>query len=424
MFGERFSNCKLHLFFLLILVPSAVRAETLEHLIEELKASNPEVRSLEDGEKAAKERVAQFGALDDPMFELKAMNIPTGNASLKRMSMSGVEAHVSQKIPFPLKLVFEKKIGRLKYSEVQAAREEGVNAVVAAFKMAYYDYGRTHEELFIFERSRKRLTALLNITQARYAAGQSAFEDALKTEIEIENVTAQIIEFTNYKKALIVRLNASLNRPLETSIKFSWSDLSDTSLRFNLSELVSMATEHRPLLKQAEYRSVESVYAHKLARAGYLPDFELGAGYMMRENIPGEAIGGENLFSGGVAINVPWLWTLPRHSKSVSQAAFERSAQKNSETAIKNEISSEVSRLYHEARTLRSKIGLYQTKIVPQAVAAFEATLKSYEAGLADFENVVMSELGLLQHELEGLRYRYENQKKLAELDAAVGRSL
>lgn len=398
-------------------------SKALPGLVEELLQYNPELKSLVDKINASRDRILQAASLDDPRFMFEVMNVPTGSGSLSRTPMSGIQLYLRQKVPFPTKLVTRKKIAKSRYYQMVQEYMERMNQLVGKFKRVYYDYAFTSDAVAIRGQNLRRLTALAAILEARYATGAIPQQDVLKIKLEADEIRSAIIKLNARRKILLARLNTLLMRPAGTSLKILRAR-SHRRFHKNLSQMVDLAKQSRPWLKKASYQVDEAGHAHTLAKEGLLPDFDFGVGYRIRNRVAGDPVIGQDFFSAGVAINIPFLWTLPKHTKQISETKSLVRSQEHIRQNMVQEVIYQVTHIYQDLMQYGSLVRLYRNRILPESVATVDSSLTSYEAGEVDYLNLITSQLALFRNELALVRYRYEYAKRRADLEVAVGRPL
>ena len=105
--GSRlFSLAKVILFSFIILTPFSSSAQSekpplnVDQLVDEALQNNPEILAAKKKWEVFKEKIPQAYALEDPMFGLGIINLPT-NFSFRDEDMTMKEFSISQKFPFP-----------------------------------------------------------------------------------------------------------------------------------------------------------------------------------------------------------------------------------------------------------------------------------------------------------------------------------
>jgi len=398
--------------------------ENLESLIEVLLTRNPELRSLVHQINASQNRVAYSASLDDPRFMIEVMNLPTGDIALNRTPMTGIQLYLKQQVPFPTKLVTRKKLAKSQYEQEQQEYFEKMNQLVAKFKKIYYDYAYVSEAIRIHNKNKRRLDSLASVLEARYSTGKTPQQDVLKTKLESNQLESEITRLQQAKKILLARLNTLLVRSPNSPIQMAKDNSAELKLQYNLDDLLEFAKKERPWLKKADSQIRETKQSSTLAKEELLPDFDFAVGYRIRDNALGDPVMGEDFLSAGVTVNIPFLWTLPKHVKKISEYKNKELAQQQYRESLQQEVVYQVTQYFYDLERLRDQIRLYQNTILPESRLTVDSSLVYYEARSVDFMNLITSQMSLYRNELQLTQYRYDYAKTLADLEMAIGRPL
>ena len=397
--------------------------KNLEGLVEELLEYNPQLQSLVAKIDASRAFIPQASAPDDPRLSFEAGNIPVGDPSLSRTPMTGMQIYLRQKVPFPGKLGLKKKIAESREAQAVEEHLERLNQLVAEFKEAVYDYSYTTNAADISRKTISRLKALTKTLEAKYAVGEVPQQDILKTKVELSKMQERLIQQDKMADILRSRITTLLNRPAKTPLEVVVSEDTLTDFPYGLEELRNVAQHSRHWLNKADKIIDEAEYRHKLAKKELLPDFDFSAGYRIRSNAIEGPVLGEDFFSAGVSINIP-IWTTRKQGKKVEQTRYLITAAKKEKEALEQEINYQVEKLFFEVAQRKEQYELYRSRIVPESEAALVSSRRSYEANEVDYLNVITNELNLFQVQLLMHHYYFEHEKKIAELEMAVGKPL
>lgn len=397
--------------------------KNLEGLVEELLEYNPQLQSLVAKINAARAFIPQASAPDDPRLSFEASNIPVGDPSLSRTPMTGMQIYLRQKVPFPGKLGLKKKIAESREAQAVEEHLERLNQLVAEFKEAVYDYSYTTNAADISRKTISRLKALTKTLEAKYAVGEVPQQDILKTRVELSKMQERLIQQDKMADILRSRITTLLNRPAKTPLEVVVSENTLTDFPYGLEELRNVAQHSRHWLNKADKIIDEAEYRHKLAKKELLPDFDFSAGYRIRSNAIEGPVLGEDFFSAGVSINIP-IWTTRKQGKKVEQTRYLITAAKKEKEALEQEINYQVEKLFFEVAQRKEQYELYRSRIVPESESALVSSRRSYEANEVDYLNVITNELDLFQAQLLMHHYYFEHEKKIAELEMVIGKSL
>ena len=157
-----------------------------------------------------------------------------------------------------------------------------------------------------------------------------------------------------------------------------------------------------------------------LAKKDLLPDFNVGAAYGARDNMPA---GGKraDLLSLNLSMNVP-IFAAQKQAKAVDQRTSELMQEKYALQDQWNKVRSQISQSYNDYRRAKDQVVLFETGIVPQARQTVASMLSGYQVNKVDFLNLVRSQITLFEYETQYWKAFTEAKQALAQLSAAVGK--
>lgn len=400
--------------------PRDFRAKNLEGLLSELLTYNPELKAVIEKIRMLENLIDPAGSLDDPRLSFEGSNIPISPPALNRTPMTGLQVYYRQKVPWPGKLKLRKRIAKTKAEQDKQEYYERLNQMVAKFKKTYFDYRMTSEWLRIYGATTARLGGLDKILEARYSAGETPQQDILKNKVEISTLKETVVGLKHRQKMLLARMNTLLNRSVGTKLEIKSGYQKQTPLSVPLRELLKVAERNRPWLKKSELEIEEANFEHKLAKKSLLPDFDFGAGWRFRQSTPGDPVMGEDFFSAGFSMTLP-TFAGKKQNKEIQAAVHRKRMREYLKTATTQEVVYQVEQVYHQINQLGSQLKILNSRTLPQARAAVQSSRVNYQADEVDFLNVLSNEVALLKQQLKQAQYRYDYEKKIAELEVATG---
>jgi cobalt-zinc-cadmium efflux system outer membrane protein len=123
---------------LLAALGSARAAITVDSVVAEALANNPEVAAAEMKWRAAQAAVVPRGWLPDPKLSFSADQIPDGDSPFDAAGMRMLQ--LSQAVPFPAKLIIRADMARKAALIAEAGYDRTRLSVVNSARAAYYDY--------------------------------------------------------------------------------------------------------------------------------------------------------------------------------------------------------------------------------------------------------------------------------------------
>ncbi len=393
----------------------------LDRLVDQALSANPDLKSAQARWQAFQEQISISGAWPDPMFSVGMMNFPPSSFALDQMEMSGVELELSQRIP-----LFNQ--GLRQKSARQSAETERQNVVslknflVSQVKQTYYDLWFYRKAQATAARNKSVLEDMVKVATAKYSVGEAGQAEVSKAQIELTFVMDRILELETESQKAQAGLNLLLNRPAGDTVQIGEELL---PMEPNLSEtgLQELARAVNPGLNSGKSEVQQLQFEQALARRGYYPDLEIGAAYLLRRNRASTSLGGENLLSLRLSIDLPlFFWN--KQSKEVSRAGFGLESGRQKLQDLENKLNYSVSAKFYEFQKGWKKIQLYRQGLLVQARQSLESARAGYQVGSVSFLTLLDSHKLLLDFEIEYNRAISEYLKTLAQLEELVGQKL
>ncbi|MCC7054777.1 MAG: TolC family protein [Gemmatimonadaceae bacterium] len=429
------------------LLPATVSAQprpapdsaSLEALIAVATASSPTLRAARFRVDAMRSRVGPAGLRPDPMLTVGLRDFPASRPGFYdsfTMKMVGVR----QTIPYPGKLGRDRRIATREVEASEAAVTVTRLDVIRDVQRAYYEIAFTDRALDVVNRNRDLLVDVVKVADSRYGVGQGGQQDVLRARIEAGRLGEQAVTLIEQRRAALARLNAVLDRPVETPLvgaevpgRIARAAVADSAgqVRFvsatlgaraansplpPVDALTTMALDASPMLREAQ--ATIAAQTTRVERAGkeHLPDFEVAFDY-------GQRRGFTDLVTATVAIPIR-LQRRAREDQLSAAARADLAALESELAARRNAIRAEVVRLSADLERQRTQLALYKTAIIPQGRAALTSSLASYQVGRVEFLPVLETQATLFNYETECFRVLTDFATTLAELERVVGREI
>jgi len=389
---------------------------TLDSLINAALENNPGLIADRYAYQSAEYAAQAAGALPDPTLSFGAVNLPRTSLSLHETPMTGITVGIAQTIPWPGKLSARGKIGELQ-SEIKStqvtARE---NRLIRQVTENYYEYSYRTLELELLDRNLTLIENLISSAETGYANGLGSAQDLLRgqtaysrlenrklhAELNRQKALNRLALLTNDSPPISANLQASLPDDIQSESLSGLKDISDDNPDVRISALNSDLAEKKL----------------SLAKADYWPNLMLGVEYRIREEVPGDPIRGEDYLTAKIGLSIPlWFFSRQRNTSRSAQAGLHAARAYEQNITLTFEQLLADSRL--ELATIRESLAFYDSAILPQARAAFEAAQVAYEVAKVDFNALLAAQTELLQVELERLnsiREYYQNHARLMEI--------
>jgi cobalt-zinc-cadmium efflux system outer membrane protein len=400
-------------------LPTLDEESTLADYLAYAALNNPGLEAAFNRWKAALERVPQVRSLPDPRFNY-------GYFIQEVETRVGPQRHrfgLSQMFPWFGKLALQ---GDVALEAANAERQRYEAAKLDLFyqvKRAYFEYYYLGRAIAVTEENIQLLTYLEAVARTKYTAGAPTHAAVIKAQVELGKLEDQLRGLRDFVGPVVAELNAALNRPSDASLPLPAS-IPEDKVALSEQQLLSWVKEQNPELKAIEFMAAKERAAIDLAKKDYFPDITVGVDYIETDSalMPGTRDSGKDPVVGMMSINVPIWRGKYRAAEREAEARYEASLRELSDR--ENTLVARLEMALYGFRDAERKIDLYRDALVPKAEQSLKVTQQSYEAGRADFLDVIDAQRVLLEFELSYERALTNRAQRLAEIEMLVGREV
>jgi outer membrane protein TolC len=393
---------------------------SLDSLVAEAKALNPELKAGEARWQAFVSRAQQAGTLDDPMLMFKIQNaLIRAPFGFDRDSMTAKVIGISQMVPFFGKRDLARRSAELEAEVSRWGYEERTIELERMVRESWYQLYAIDRSLEIVERNIFLLDDLVTLAETLYGVGGGLQQDVLRAQLERSKMEGMRISLQQQRQSLEARLNTLAFRPSTVTIPtIPATEL--TVIASDAADLEKLANQHRPLLRGLQVEMEKAGIARSLAERENYPDFTFSLEYMQREAAMGDE--GFDMYSAGVSFNLPVQ--RQRRQAMVAEADLEKRTTVQEIEMLRNDIRFGIADGLARLERNRRLAELYQGGIIPQAEVTLDASLAAYRVGQKEFMNVLESQMALLNYQQDYYQTVTEHEMVLVQLEALVGRRL
>lgn len=390
----------------------------LKRLLQEAEHDNPRIIAAERAWQAAAKVPSQVSALPDPEFTVQqfAVGSPRPFAGFTNSNFGYIGFGISQRFPYPGKLrlrgeIAEQSAGGMR-DRIEAVRRD----IAENLKTAYYRLAYQQEVLRVLGRDQQTLRQIEKIAEARYRAGQGNEQDVLEAQLQQTKLLPEIEVQHQLEGSAEAQLKQVLNRAPD-SPDFAAQELTETPFTYSFDQLLARARSQNPDLR-ARQQSIRSRGLEvALARKDFYPDFD--AQYMW-QHTAGQF---RDYYMLSFGVQIPLHWG-SRQRPHLAQETEELDRSRRDYEAGVQQTSSEIREQCLAAKTDARVLTIYRQGLIPQARAAFEAGLASYQTGKEDFQSLLHSFRDVLDLESEYWRTLADHETALAKLEQLTGINL
>ncbi|HEV8631656.1 MAG TPA: TolC family protein [Thermoanaerobaculia bacterium] len=363
--------------------PSFGTTLELEELVAAVLARNAGLAAMAAAVRAARARVDQATALEDPIASATLAPLSLGGGT-----RLGYEVRASQRIPYPGK---RKLRGEVAGDEATVAAEalQATRVELAARAVSLYaDYYLNARELEVNAEHLALLGAFKEVATARYAAGLVPQQAPIQAEVEAARMLHHEIELRATGREIVAALDALLHRPAESPLPPTPATLpaGGPPVVEHGTPRLQEVTE-RPELRAQSAEVAARQGELELARRARQPDFEAMAGYSSMWDTP------EHRVTVGVGVSLPIRRARIRAEVAGAQARLEQ-AEADLERLTDTFRAEAVSAVAHREE-MAHLVELYRDRVLPAAHDQVAAARASFESGEESMLGLIAAERSL-----------------------------
>lgn len=396
----------------------AGRVLTLGEVYRQLDAKSPRLSAARAGARAATFRVAPARTLPDPQLQLGLMNRNLPGLGLQD-PLGMTQIQLMQMVPFPGKLGAAGRGAQAQANASQARAEDLTWELRSQGALLFYEIYGTEQGIRVAVETQQLLRDIAATAQRMYSVGEGRQPDVLRTQVEIDRMTEEILRMRTMRDALVARLNALLDRAPdaavdETQIPNFPDQLPDRD------SLVAVALGHRPMLKagQQDVRAAEAAQA--LARREIWPDLQFGVIYGQRPMAGG---GTDRMASFMFGFSLP-VFAGNRQLKMRQETRAMHDMATADLSAMEADTRGRVGVAFADLRQARQLRELYSTTLLPQARATFTSSLAAYQVGDINLMTLLDAQMTVNRYRQELYRQVAAEGQGWAELEMLAGTEL
>lgn len=399
---------------------AALADPALSDLAAEVLRGNPGLAAAAARARAAEHRVAQAGALPDPMAAVTAYLA----APETRVGPQRLMATLSQRLPWLPRLRLRERLALYEAAVLAAGVEAERLALVTETRRLAHELVFAADQARVLGRKRAHLIEHESVARARYATGSGLLRDAVKLQAEVARVDQALLVVETRRRELEEALNALRGAPSGTPLPAARAALPE-ALPVELEALRRRALAARPEMAAAAAEVARAETGVELAESEFKPDLSVGLTYALVERrddaagraSPPEGNGGD-VFGVVGGVTVP-LWR-ERRRAGVAEAAEQRSAAGEARRATAVRIERELGELAARLPLDLARVRLFEEELIPQADEALRSVESAYSAGTAAALDLLDAEHVLYDAYIALARARADWAVSRARLEGAV----
>jgi cobalt-zinc-cadmium efflux system outer membrane protein len=394
---------------LVMLMPAAPLAMTLDQAIESALRDNPGLEASLYDWKAAQTEKPQVTSLPDPTLEFTfGSSGPEYEGDLRTIA-------VGQALPFPTKILESRSRAESMEFAAGARYEATKRRVVADVKRAYVDLAVTNDKIKILKDDLDDARFMLEAVRQRYELGRTGQHDLVKSQIEVLMVENRLdVVVTDSRAASVERLRALLGLDRTVDLGAVERPFVDFAL-VDTAAIRAAGVESAPELESIGYMAEAARKDVSLARMQWIPDLKLRFFADQRDM----AMGRNKARGIMLSANLPvWEWrTRAAVAEKTASLARKRSELEGARDRLEARL--ETSLATFAARS--ASYALFEDGVVPEAELAYLSARTAYETGETDILSLIAARRALRDAKLMQLDLWAGMANELAEIEAITG---
>lgn len=393
-------------------------ATTLNSLVEEALANNPEIKAARAKWEATTKRPSQVSTLPNPEIGVSYKNVSFNDLTLGENEFAELQFYTSQQFPFPGKLDLKGKIANEEAEAEGELVEATARRVTADLREAYYDWYLVNKSIDITSKNKGLLENFVKIAESRYSVGKGIQQDVIKAQVEVSGFIERL-ELLNQKKEILeAKIRSILNRPPDYPLGKP-EEVKKSEFKLSIDELYKLIESENPMLSAKRNLIEKNDQALKLAKKEYFPDFVVELSWFNRGEFTNEdPFADEWMAKVGFIVPI-YFWR--KESFGVQEAAFQLEEAKEEYNNASLNLSFTVKDRYLTAKTAEKLLDLYSKGVIPQATLSLDSAIAGYQVGSVDFLTLLDNFVRVFNFELAYHNQLAEYQKALARIEEVTG---
>lgn len=410
---------------LLCLVSAAATAQqdqrdplTLDTVLARTLADDDWLQASELREQAFREEAVAAGALPDPRLRLGLANLPVDDFRFDHEPMTQLQVGVSQAFPPGETRELNSRHKRQQSEMAPLARDVRRARLRRDITATWLQTWEARAAADLIRANREPFEQMVDVTEARYGStgGNAAQRDVIRAELALTRLDDRLQRLRSRSEEAWQSLSQWvpaewLSRDMAPALPSIDQPLPEVTSLSEAAEVFARHPEVRMLDKETEVART----GVELAREQFRPGFSVGASYGYRDDDP-VGVSRSDFFSLEFSMDLP-LFTAGRQQPRLA-AATARAEALRSDWQLKVEsLFGEYRRLMSRLEVVRARIDIYEDTLLPQMTTLAEANLAAYSADDNDFEEVMRAYIEELDHRVELLGLRAQEQQIHNQLD-------
>ena len=400
----------------LVVTADDSNALLLDSVVSEVLSNNPSLKAAQADWEAARERIPQARAWDDPRLGFDTLADRFVHESPN--AMTDTRVMLEQALPLSGK---NRLAGKVAAANAWSAFEQfhrGQLDAIAKARTAYFQLANGYAQLDVNRQSVDLLKQFVEISRQKFKVGAHSESDVLNGETTLAKLEEAEADIHRQIAQAQVELNRLMNRPPQAPLGHP-TEMTFQPLSLSLEKLEGLALAHRPELFIAQ-KKIDAAQARlDAAHREWVPDptFRVEAD---RYNADPTVVGEVDL---GFSVDLPWF-NRGRYKAAIRENRKMLESAEEQLTAAREDALTMVQSQFIEVETFHHHTELYKDKLLPLAQQTASAKLSGYQTDKENFLDLLEAQRNA--QEVEGMYWEHLMHYNIAvaELESLIGTSL
>ncbi len=398
--------------FTLLLVASHSHADLdIDESVRLALLDDPVIAASRARSQALGDAAVADGQLPDPKLKTGLYNVPLDDFDLREDPATQLRLGIEQSFPRGDTLQYRQRQSEWLATAMQAMSELAERKVQRDVRKQFLELYYQVQAEDIITKSRGLFAQLVDITRSQYATGRVSQQDVLNASLELSRLDDRTTRIRNeedqHRAALTKWIGDAARLPVSSHFPVLPALPPKDALLASLSEHPEIRIETARL--QAENQNIN------IAREQYKPGWSAGIEYRKRF---GDDPGGDSrsdMMAAMVTVDLP-LFTANRQDRRLAASVHEASAVELNRDDRMRELQQQLDSDYANWQRLGERASLYESRLLHEAAANAQASLKAYQSGVTEFTTLMRARIADLEVRLDDLRIRVDRAKARANL--------
>lgn len=431
---EKLNNYSFVVLIIVVLLLSGnTFAQSVESLVNEAIANNPQLKSLQFRIKASEYNSKSINYLPPPNLSVEFSQIPINEYNIINQAISNNIA-LSQIFPLGGKLSAMSEVEK-KNTLIQSDDFNSYKiSLIAQVKMSYFSLWLIDRKIDIQKDNVSLLKDFAKSIEVSFYTNRVSQADLLSIQSEIASNDAQLLIAEKQREAAIYKLNKLLGRDLISKEVYASEDFAFDSLLLTQTQLEGILTDSNPsLLKmnnmidmnKAMVTANNKELIPDLMVQGMLMRMPKGMVLTASSDLSMLEPKTEIMYSIMFSINLPFVpWSIGRYEKKEEELAAGINSIEQEKNDMQREMIVQLKNALIKYKTSIELTDLYKNKVIPLYTSSVESQSIAYQNGKTNINAVLDSYRMLLMQNMNYYMSKADVQMSIAEIEMMIGSNL